>query len=99
MTKEPKNRIKIESSEDQLQVVETCRKMLEATECDYMVSLFPCKDGSEELIEAKVNDMNLVAHFNGVAERTAERLGISRERALISMAMTKTMTENTIRLD
>ena len=54
--------------------------MLEETGCDYIVSIFPTKDGAEELINAKINTMNLVGHFNSIAERTAERLGISREK-------------------
>ena len=99
MTKEPKNRIKIESSEEQLQVTEACQKMLEATDCDYMACLFPTKEGAEEIVKAKVNTMNLVGHFNSIAERTAERLGVTREKALISMAATGTFTTNCIRLD
>lgn len=94
MTKEP-----IVSSEDQLQVTEACRKMLEETGCDYIVSLFPAKDGAEEIVKAKINTMNLVGHFNSVAERTAERLGITREKALISMAAAGSMTKQSIELD
>lgn len=97
MTKEPKS--KIASSEEQLQVVEDCRKMLEATGCDYMVSLFPCKNGSEEVIKAKVDIMNLVAHFNAVAEQTAERLGTTREHALIEMAAAGSMTTSSVSLE
>lgn len=99
MTKIPKNRMKISTSEDQLQVVEDCRKMLEATGCDYMVSLFPAKDGAEEIVKAKINTMNLVGHFNSIAEGTAERLGITREKALISMAAVGSMTKQSIELD
>lgn len=99
MAKEPKNDDPIVSSEEQLQVTEACQKMLEATGCDYIVSLFPTKEGAEEIIKAKVNAMNLVSHFNSVAERTAERLGITREEALISMAAAGSMTTKKIKLN
>ena len=98
MPKEPKNRIKISISEDQLQVVETCKKMLKETGCDFMVSLFPCKDGSEEMMKASVTTENLAGHFNSVAEEIAKRLGITRERALISMAEAGSMTAGKIDL-
>lgn len=99
MTKEPKNRINIASTEDLLQVSDACRKMLEATGCDYMVSLFPCKDGSEEIARDSVTIRNLVGHFNSVAEQTAERLGVSRETALRHLADVGTMTKQSINLD
>lgn len=99
MTKEPKNRINIASTEDLLQVSDACRKMLEATGCDYMVSLFPCKDGSEEIARGSVTIRNLVGHFNAVAEQTAQRLGISREEALRAMADAGSMTTGSISLD
>lgn len=89
----------IVSTEDQLQVTEMCRKMLEATGCDYMVCLFPTKNGAEEIIKASINIENLVGHFNSVAERTAERLGITREKALISMAAAGSMTTRSINLE
>lgn len=92
MTDKQKNDDAIVSSEEQLQVTEACQKMLEATGCDYMVCLFPTKEGAEEIIKSKMNAMNLVAHFNSVAERTAEILGVTREKALISMAAAGSMT-------
>lgn len=99
MANEPKNRINIASTEDQLQVTDACRKMLEATGCDYIVSLFPRKDGSEEIVKGSVNIQNLVGHFNSVAEQTAQRLGVSREKALLEMAKVGSMTTTSISLD
>lgn len=99
MTNEPKNRINCASTEDQLQVTEACKKMLEATGCDYIVCLFPNKDGSEEIVKASVTIRNLVGHFNSVAEQTAERLGVSHEAALRTMAEVGSMTTQSISLD
>lgn len=99
MTDKQKNKGHIVSSEDQLQVTEACQKMLDATGCDYIVSLFPTKEGEEEIVKAKMNAMNLVCHFNSIAEKTAERLGITREKALISMAAAGSMTTQSIKLD
>lgn len=96
MNKEQKT--KIACSEEQLQVAETCKKMLKETGCDFIVSLFPCKDGSEELIKASVSTENMAAHFNSVAEETAKRLGITREKALISLAFAGPMTADKIDL-
>lgn len=87
------------STEDQLQVTEACKKMLEATGCDYMVCLFPRKDGGEQIAKASISTLNLVAHFNSVAEKTAERLGVTRELALRKMADVGTMTRESIDLN
>lgn len=87
------------STEVQLQATEVCRKILEATGCDYMVCLFPTKEGAEEIVKAKINTMNLVGHFNSVAEQTAQRLGTTRELALRKMADVGTMTRKSISLD
>lgn len=92
MTDKQKNDDTIVSSEEQLQVTEACQKMLEATGCDYIICLFPTKDGSEEIIKSKINIKNLVGHFNTVAEKTAESLGVTREKALIRMAAAGSMT-------
>ena len=94
-----KNERPIVSTEDQLQVTGDCQKMLEATGCDYMICLFPTKDGREEIVKAKINTMNMVGHFNSIAEETAKRLGITRAEALTSMASAGSMTERSIKLD
>lgn len=94
-----KNERPIVSTEDQLQVTGDCQKMLEATGCDYMICLFPTKEGQEEIVKAKINTMNLVGHFNSIAEETAKRLGITYAEALTSMASAGSMTERSIRLD
>lgn len=99
MTDQQKNKDPIMSTETQLQVTEMCRKMLEATGCDYMVCLFPTKNGAEEIVKASINIENLVGHFNSVAEQTAKRLGITREKALISMAAVGSMTTRSINLE
>lgn len=94
-----KNERQIVSTEDQLQVTRDCQKMLEATGCCYMICLFPTKDGQEEIVKAKINTMNLVSHFNSIAEETAKRLGITRAEALTIMAMVGSMTKQSIKLD
>lgn len=99
MTNEPKNRINCASMEDQLQVTTACRKMLEGTGCDFIVSLFPRKDGTEEIVKASVSTANLVGHLNSIADKVAERLGIPREEALMKMAEAGSMTEQSISLD
>lgn len=97
MAKGPES--KVMCTEDQLQVAEDCKKMLEATGCDYMVCIFPTEDGGEELVKAKISTPNMAAHFNSIAEKTAKRLGITREKALISMAAVGSMTKQSIELD
>lgn len=87
------------STEDQLQATEACQVILEATGCDYMICLFPKKDGAEEIIRASIHLENLVGHFNSVAEQTAQRLGITREQALRKMADVGSMTRESISLD
>lgn len=99
MTNEPKNRFNCASMEDQLQVTTACRKMLEGTGCDFIISLFPRDNGTEEIVKASVNTMNLVGHFNSIADKVAERLGITREEALRKMAEVGSMTEQSISLD
>lgn len=94
-----KNERPIVSTENQLQVTGDCQKMLEATGCDYMICLFPTKDGQEQIIKAKINTVNLVGHFDSIAEQVAERLGTTRANALISMAEVGSMTERSIKLD
>ena len=94
-----KNERLIVSTEDQLQVIGDCQKMLEATGCDYMICLCPTKDGREEIIKANINTKNLVGHFNSIAEQTAKRLGITRAEALTSMALDGSITERSIKLD
>lgn len=89
----------IVSSEDQLQMTEACQKMLEETGCDYMICLFPTKEGQEEIIKAKINTMNLVGHFSSIADQVAERLGTTRANALTSMAEVGSMTKLSIKLD
>ena len=94
-----KNERPIVSTEDQLQVIGDCKKMLEATGCDYMICLFPTKDGQEEIVKAKINTKNLVSHFDSIAGQVAERLGTTRANVLISMAEVGPMTERSIKLD
>lgn len=94
-----KNERSIVSTEDQIQVTGDCQKMLEATGCDYMICLFPTKEGQEEIVKAKIHTMNLVSHFSSIAEETAKRLGITRAEALTIMALAGSMTERSIKLD
>ena len=94
-----KNERTIVSTEDQIQVTRDCEKMLEATGFDYMICLYPTKEGQEEIVKSKINTMNLLGHFNSIAEETAKRLGITRAEALISMASAGSMTERRIKLD
>lgn len=75
-------------------VADRCKEILRETGCDYVVSIFPQRDGGSELSKGKLSPANLAAHLDSVANKLAECLGVSREIVLIELAKAGTFRES-----
>lgn len=75
-----------------------CKEILKETGCDYVVSIFPERDGRSEISKGKLSPANLAAHLDSVANKLAGTLGVSRELVLLEMAKAGTFRESETRL-